>query len=244
LPAGTRISLNSDLHDALEARGAEVTRLVHHAIEGGDDEALLRSVPRAVEIAVSVGSYREARRHLMSIEHLLGHLDDLQRAALLNTWATAEDALGNIGKAMELRLRAIELYETAGSKTRLAECVQRLPVLQARMKLPEAARETAALAVELARSSGNPNVLSRALSDFAEIHAMHRYMGESRVAIAEALDVANDDMTRAYALAMELWTMASGAMALQKIPEALALARRSGSLLAERVIHVVRVLCG
>jgi hypothetical protein len=119
LPAATRMSLNRDLHDVLEARDADVTRLVHHAIEGGDDDALLRSVPRAVEIAVTMGSYREARHHLLSIEHLLGRLDDLQHAALLDTWAKAEDLLGDIGKAMALRQRAIDLYQTAGSTTRL-----------------------------------------------------------------------------------------------------------------------------
>jgi DNA-binding CsgD family transcriptional regulator len=109
------------------------------------------------------------------------------------------------------------------------------------MNLPEASMESAAWAVDLARSSGDPNVLSRALSDLAFIHAAHRQMDESRIAILEALDAGNDERTRAYALAMELYTLTSEATAIQKIREALALARRSGSLLAERAIHVVRV---
>ncbi|HVR80468.1 MAG TPA: LuxR C-terminal-related transcriptional regulator, partial [Acidimicrobiia bacterium] len=102
-------------------------------------------------------------------------------------------------------------------------------------------REAAARAVDLARSSGNLNLLSLALSDLSFIHVLHREMRESRIAIIEARDIESDDRTRAYALAMELWTMTSAAMAWQKSPEALALARRSGSLEAERMIHVMRV---
>ncbi|MBE7187137.1 AAA family ATPase, partial [Jatrophihabitans endophyticus] len=63
-----RAQLNQAALLVLEARpDADVSQIVHHAIEAGDVEALVRHGPSAAREATASGAHREAARHLRAV---------------------------------------------------------------------------------------------------------------------------------------------------------------------------------
>ena len=244
LPAGTRISLNQKLLDVLSAEGADAARLLHHAREAGAIDAIVEYAPRAALSAVEAGSFREALAHFEILEPLLGSVDDVERADLLDAWSQTEQVTGNIPRARELCEEAVRILERSGSGTRLAASVRRSSILLWRTRQPGQALENAARAVSLVDDETHGRELMLALADQAFILALHGDVEAAGEAVHRAHQVGvaiGCVEPDAYVRAVEAWTSQSNARAIAIGGDALRIAGRTGNVKAARMAHRARL---
>jgi len=121
LPAARRIELNRAVVEAMLARpGADLSRLVHHAVEAGDIGTILAQGPAAAREAASAGSHRQALAHY---EHVVPHADalpDEARAHLLVEYAWQLYAGQRWAEAVEVARRAASWWERLGDPAELS----------------------------------------------------------------------------------------------------------------------------
>jgi DNA-binding CsgD family transcriptional regulator/tetratricopeptide (TPR) repeat protein len=116
-----RRRLNRQVLAALEGWG-DPSRLVHHAREAGDVEAIVACAPLAARAAMSIESHREALAHFRALEPYLDRVDPTDRAAIVDEWAHNEFYLDNV-EALEILDRAIQLHRSSGDDIALARAL-------------------------------------------------------------------------------------------------------------------------
>lgn len=108
LTASQRRRLNDGVLIALGA-DADPSRLVHHAREADDVDAIVKFAPRAARAAMTIQSTREAVAHFRTLEPYLDRIELTKRAAILDDWGKEEyyldsDAsLALLDQAVEVR---------------------------------------------------------------------------------------------------------------------------------------------
>jgi len=122
LSAIGRRELNRQVLAALSGtteRPVDVARLVHHAREAGDTEAVLRYAPEAARQAAAVAAHREAVGHYRAV---LAHADRLPgavHAGLLEGYSIECYLSGLSTAAVTARRTAVELREADGDRERV-----------------------------------------------------------------------------------------------------------------------------
>jgi hypothetical protein len=95
----------------------DVARLVHHAREAGDTEAVLRYAPEAARQAAAVAAaHREAVGHYRAVLPHAGRLPAAARAELLEAYSVEAYMSGLSAEAVSARRVAVELREAAGTR--------------------------------------------------------------------------------------------------------------------------------
>jgi len=105
-------------------RQVDVARLVHHAREAGDTEAVLRYAPEAARQAAAVAAHREAVGHYRAV---LAHADRVPapaRAELLEGFSVEAYLSGLSTEAVSARQAAVALREAAGDPEQLGETLR------------------------------------------------------------------------------------------------------------------------
>jgi DNA-binding CsgD family transcriptional regulator/type II secretory pathway predicted ATPase ExeA len=105
-------------------RPVDVARLVHHAREAGDVEAVLRHAPEAARQAAAVAAHREAVGHYRAA---LAHAERVPapaRAELLEGYSVEAYLAGLSSEAVSARRAAVDLREAAGDPERLGESLR------------------------------------------------------------------------------------------------------------------------
>jgi DNA-binding CsgD family transcriptional regulator/tetratricopeptide (TPR) repeat protein len=124
LSALARRELNRRVLEVLAGapgREVDLARLVHHAREAGDTEAVLRYAPEAARQAAAVAAHREAVRHYQAV---LAHADRLPpevRAGLLEGYSVECYLSGLSSEAVSARRAALDLREAAGDREKVGE---------------------------------------------------------------------------------------------------------------------------
>jgi DNA-binding CsgD family transcriptional regulator/tetratricopeptide (TPR) repeat protein len=108
LSASDRRSLNQQVLNALEA-SANPSRLVHHANEAGDIDAIIEYAPLAGRAAMAIESTREAVSHFRTLEPYLDRMEAPDQAGILSDWGAQEYHLDN-PQSVELLDQAIARY--------------------------------------------------------------------------------------------------------------------------------------
>jgi DNA-binding CsgD family transcriptional regulator/tetratricopeptide (TPR) repeat protein len=124
LSALARRELNRRVLEALAAapdREVDLARLVHHAREAGDVEAVLRWAPEAARQAAAVAAHREAVGHYRAALDHAGRLPPAVRVDLLEAYSVEAYLSGLAPEAVEARRAALELREAAGDRERVGE---------------------------------------------------------------------------------------------------------------------------
>jgi AAA ATPase domain len=102
----------------------DVARLVHHARQAGDVEAVLRYAPEAARQAAAVAAHREAVEHYRAV---LAHADRLPpevRAGLLEGYSVECYLSGLSPEAVSARRAAVALREAAGDTEKVGEALR------------------------------------------------------------------------------------------------------------------------
>lgn len=142
LPTSLRMQLNGRVLAALRATGTgDLPRLVHHAVEAGDDAAVVEFGPQAAVQAGAAGAHGQEIRFYETV---------LQRRVGLTPTAEGEVLLGlghalfsmdRMEEARDAELRAIAIWERLGDTVRLAESLTAIaPVYWVEAKPAEALR--------------------------------------------------------------------------------------------------------
>jgi DNA-binding CsgD family transcriptional regulator len=117
-----RIALHRQALDLLtRVDGTDPARLVHHARQAGDTEALLRHGTVAAAGAAAQGAHREALAHYQAIRPHTGRLADGERADLLEAHAVEAYLTGEWLEGLEVRRAALAIRERLGDRRRVAE---------------------------------------------------------------------------------------------------------------------------
>ena len=104
------------------AAGVDPSRLVHHAREADDVDAIIEFAPRAARAAVAIESHREALAHFRTLEPYLDRIGEPERAGIVDDWAHAEFYLDNV-EALDVLATAIELHRAVGDDHALAKAL-------------------------------------------------------------------------------------------------------------------------
>jgi DNA-binding CsgD family transcriptional regulator len=99
----------------------DVARLVHHAREAGDTEAVLRHAPEAARQAAAVAAHREAVGHYRAVLPHAGRLPAAVRADLLEAYSVECYLSGLSAEAVSARRAAVDLQEATGDTEKVGE---------------------------------------------------------------------------------------------------------------------------
>jgi DNA-binding CsgD family transcriptional regulator len=150
LPAISRLQLNAEVLDVLLGReDADPFRVLHHAVEAGDDEAVVTQGLVAARTAFLMGAHRQAT---VCYEQVLarGHLlDPAHRARIGEAYAWALSNTNRLDPAAGAASRAVDDWEQVGDDVHLVRALVNLSRQQWLTERTAASRVSAVRALEL-----------------------------------------------------------------------------------------------
>jgi DNA-binding CsgD family transcriptional regulator len=156
LPVATRMQLHGRvLRALLEAPRPDPSRVLHHAVGAGDDEAVVRYGPTAAKEAAIAGAYRQAAvccAEVLRRGHLLA---PVRRAILTEAHAWALNNLNEQRASADQAEAAVRLWEVIGDERRLSHGLVILSRQQRATERPAAARASARRALALVEVDGD-----------------------------------------------------------------------------------------
>lgn len=237
LPPGVRRVLHRSAATALaQPPGGDVdhARVVHHALAGGDDGAVLRHAPRAAATATAAGARREAVAHLEAAVARSGRLRTERRRQLWAQLADERSALGAHDAAIQAYETAIAIAAEAGDDLARGALLARMWTPLSMSGRVDRAGEVAAAATDLLSTMPPGAELALALAQRCAQHMLARQLTDAerwgRAAIDLAEQVGASD-TLAYALiqsGVALW-MGGAEEGLDRLREGVRTAEEVGS---------------
>ncbi|HET7450874.1 MAG TPA: LuxR C-terminal-related transcriptional regulator [Gaiellaceae bacterium] len=194
VPAGRARMLHGELLAGLEARGADLARLVHHADAAGLGERVLRYAPDAAREASARGAHREAARQL---ERAVGYADALtpkELGDLLTQLAEERVGFDPPPERLALLERIAALRRRSGDDRGLGETLVYLSLTTWGTGRSAEAYELALQAVEILERLPGGRELAHAYATVAVQHMLARRgepaveWGTKAIELAEAVD--------------------------------------------------------
>ena len=156
LPASVRLELNADVLCALlTGPDSDPFRILHHAVEAGDDAAVIMHGEEAAREAARVGAHRQAAACYAQVLARGHRLSTARRAALGEAYSWALSNSNQLHFAVAAAATAAELWQQDGDDTRLVRALVTLSRQQWLTERTAAARTSAERAFELARPLGD-----------------------------------------------------------------------------------------
>lgn len=162
LKSAERRELNQQVLNALGS-SADEARLVHHAREAGDVDAIVEFAPRAARAATAILSTAEAAAHFRALDPYLDRVPADDRAMILTDWATEEYYLDRIESA-DLIARAVEAHRESGDRQALARALTLSGRINSTHARPEEAMAAAIESLAILDPLGPSSDLAQALA--------------------------------------------------------------------------------
>jgi DNA-binding CsgD family transcriptional regulator/tetratricopeptide (TPR) repeat protein len=205
VPSARLIALNQRVLAALVERdGSDISRIVHHAAQAGDEDAIVRYGPAAGRDAARAGAHREAVAHFgLVLEHTDRFTTD-DRADLLEQYAIECYTIGVAEKAAAAQRQAVDLNRTRGDLPALGSSLRWLSRMQWWAGNRSGAELAGREAVDVLERATDTRLLALALSNQSQLCMLaHRLSesiayGERAVALARQV---NDAAIISHALA-------------------------------------------
>jgi DNA-binding CsgD family transcriptional regulator/tetratricopeptide (TPR) repeat protein len=184
-------------------RRVDVARLVHHAREAGDTEAVLRYAPEAARQAAAVAAHREAVGHYRAV---LAHAERLPapaRAELLEGYSVECYLSGLSSEAVSARQAAVRLREADGDREKVGESLRWLSRLHWWDGNRREAEEAAARAIAALEPLPPGHQLAMAYSNQAQLDMLANRTETAMRRAGRAIQLArrlDDQETLAHAL--------------------------------------------
>jgi DNA-binding CsgD family transcriptional regulator/tetratricopeptide (TPR) repeat protein len=195
MPAVARVTCNQAVLVALLDRsgGIDLSRILHHAVEVGDEEVIVRYGPAAAREAATAGSHREAVAHYrLVLDHRSG-FPPAEQAELLEAYAIECYTLGLADLAVAAQQEAVRLRRELGNARTLGTALRWLSRIHWWAGERGEAETVGSEAVDVSLAAGDPSALALAFSNQSQLHALAGRPRES-IAVGE----------RAIAMAREL----------------------------------------
>jgi DNA-binding CsgD family transcriptional regulator/tetratricopeptide (TPR) repeat protein len=156
LPASVRLELNADvLRALLKCPDCDPFRVLHHAVEAGDDAAVIKHGRAAAREATRVGAHRQAAACYAQVLARDHGLTTARRAALGEAYSWALSNSNQLHAAAAAAASAAELWQQDGDDRHLVRALVNLSRQQWLTEHPAAARASGERAFELARPLGD-----------------------------------------------------------------------------------------
>jgi DNA-binding CsgD family transcriptional regulator len=231
------MALNQRVLAALiEQDGSDVSRIVHHAAQAGDRDAIVRYGPDAARDAARAGAHREAVAHFGLVLEHAGRFAAGERAGLVAHYAIECYTIGAIDKAVRAGRHAVELNRSLGDMRQLGACLRWLSRMSWMAGDRAGAEQAGREAVSVLEQAGDPGLLAIALSNESQLCMLaHRLAASIRYgerAAALASEVA-DAATAAHALTnigVSQWLLGDQAAGQGTLDEALRAALAEGDI--------------
>ncbi|BCY13765.1 AAA family ATPase [Actinoplanes sp. L3-i22] len=164
----------------LDRGGVDLSRLVHHAAEAGDDELIIRWAPAAAAEATRAGAHREAAAHFRLALDRAEAFAPAARADLFEGYAEELYLLADAAQAVSAQRAALALRRCLGDPARLGLALRRLSRLHWWAGERPDAERCATEAVAVLAGAGDPGALAFGLSNQAQLYVLD---GQAREAI-------------------------------------------------------------
>jgi DNA-binding CsgD family transcriptional regulator/tetratricopeptide (TPR) repeat protein/energy-coupling factor transporter ATP-binding protein EcfA2 len=194
MPAARRVACNQAVLAALLARpgGADLSRIMHHATEAGDDQAIIEYGPAAAREAVAAGSHREAVAHYRAaLDHRAAY-PPAEQAELLQGYAVECYTTGLADLAVRAQQDAVRLRRDLGSPREVGLGLRWLSRMHWWAGNRPAAEAGAAEAIEILERAGDRHALAMALSNQSQLHTLAGRRAESIAVGERAVAMARD----------------------------------------------------
>jgi DNA-binding NarL/FixJ family response regulator len=180
LPSARLMALNQRVLAALVNRdGCDAARLVHHAAQAGDVDAIVRYGPAAARDAARAGAHREAVAHFgLVLEHADQFATD-ERAGLFEQYAIECYTIGAAERAADAQRQAVELNRSQGDVRTLGSSLRWLSRMQWWAGNREDAEQVGREAVEVLEKAGDARLLALALSNQSQLYMLAHQAPES-----------------------------------------------------------------
>ncbi|WP_030661169.1 ATP-binding protein [Streptomyces cellulosae] len=195
LPAARRIELNRTVLAALVTRpGTDAARLLHHAAQAGDQDAVARYGPDAAQDASGAGAHREAAAHLRLVLRERHRYPPAELASLLERYAVESYTIADTAAAVPAQREAVALRRTLGDTLALGADLRWLSRIHWWAGDAEHAQEAAREAVTVLEHAGDDRLLALAHSNTAQLRMLsERYAeavehGERAIVLARKVD--------------------------------------------------------
>jgi DNA-binding CsgD family transcriptional regulator/tetratricopeptide (TPR) repeat protein len=193
-----RVHLHRRVLAALVARDdADLSRVVNHAREAGDIDAVARFGPQAARDAAGAGAYREAAAHYLLVLEHADRSPPGERAELLEGYAAACHTIGDSAIAADAQRDAVALRRSLGDSHALGMALRWLSRMSWWSGDRATAESTAEEAIAVCEQTDDARLRALALTNQAEIHMLGD-RNRDVVAVAErviALAEASGDPT-------------------------------------------------
>lgn len=237
LPAVRRTLLNANVLARLaEQPGTDVARLVHHAAEAGDRDAIVRYGPQAARSAAGGGSHREAVAHYRLVLARPERFEPAERAKLLEGYAVECYILGDGDTAVAGQQQAVTIHRGLGDDAAYGDGQRWLSRMHWWNGDRPGAEQSAKEAVAVLEQVGDLQLLAMAYSNEAQLHMIAHRDAEAiaRARHAVALSrAAGDDATLTHALnnlGCAVWRTGDEAGGQQLLEESLEVALAAGEI--------------
>jgi ATP/maltotriose-dependent transcriptional regulator MalT len=180
VPAARLMALNQRVLDALiDHDGSDVARIVHHAAQAGDLDAIIRYGPVAGRDAAGAGAHREAVAHFGLV---LEHQDRFapgERAELLAQYAIECYTIGAIDKAVEAGQHAVEESRSLDYPRPLGSSLRWLSRIWWMAGNRANAEQAGQEAISVLERAGDSRLLALALSNESQLCMLAHRLAES-----------------------------------------------------------------
>jgi DNA-binding CsgD family transcriptional regulator len=193
-PSARRVEWNRRVLAALVARpGSDLSRIVHHAAEAGDVEALTTYGPGAAREASEAGAHREAAAHYRLVLEHADRFPPQRRVGLLEAYAVEAYTLGDADAAVTAQRQAVALRRAAGGPEPLGAALRWLSRMRWWAGDVPGAEESSEEAVAVLDGGIASPALAMALSGRSQLYALSGRdkeavaLGERAAAMARAV---------------------------------------------------------
>ncbi|WP_405623438.1 ATP-binding protein [Streptomyces sp. NBC_01396] len=173
VPAARRIELNRTVLAALVVRpGSDAARIVHHAAQAGDQDAIARYGPDAARDAASAGAHREAAAQLRLVLRQRHRYAPADLAGLLERYAVETYTIADSAAAVTAEREAVALRRSLGDTLALGADLRWLSRIHWWAGDADEAQEAAREAVAVLEHAGDDRLLALAVSNIAQLRML------------------------------------------------------------------------
>ena len=173
VPAARRIDLDRGVLAALVARpGSDAARIVHHAAQAGDRDAIARYGPDAARDAASAGAHREAAAQLRLVLRQRHRYAPPELADLLERYAVESYTIADSAAAVTAQREAVALRRSLGDTLALGADLRWLSRIHWWAGDADEAQEAAREAVAVLEHAGDDRLLALAVSNIAQLRML------------------------------------------------------------------------
>ncbi len=171
----------------------DLARIVHHAVQAGDVEAVCRYAPAAGRESAVAGSHRQALAHFESALRYADRMAPVDQARVLDDYSWELYNAHRFTEAILASARAVQTFKSVGDTARLSEALIRMSRHQYMQGAIEEALAAGRQAIEVLDRTGGSLPRASAATNHAALLALAGDPADATAALHRAAQLAERD---------------------------------------------------